>query len=78
MKLIMVRVMNKPNRTIMRSKTTESITLIDIKDLNETGQVRSGNKTCVATEGNGGDDVGEGGDGGGLGEGLGAEDGEGG
>jgi len=46
--------------------------------LNQPGEVGGGNKTSIVTERDGGNSVGEGGDGGGLGKSLRAKDGDGG
>ena len=51
---------------------------LDVKDLDEAGEVRGGEEAGVGAEGGAGDGVGEGGDGGGGGERLGAEESEGG
>ena len=51
---------------------------LDVKDLDEAGEVRGGEEAGVGAEGGACDDVGEGGDGGGGGERQGAEESEGG
>lgn len=84
MKLVLTRILDESDGCFVGGEASERHSLLDVKDMDETGEIGSGEKKAVGTETDGGDDIwaretagggkgvgGEEGDGGGVSDGEG-------